>query len=516
MFLKCRCEPPYLVTWRATLTATGDFIRQRGHVSTGVAVDLGADQTTVVAPVVLRRLLFVSHATPEDNSFAEWLASQLAIHGYEVWCDRTQLLGGEKFWNDIGDAIDRHAFRVLFASTLHSNQKAGTLRELKMALDAGPRHGLKDFLVPLKVDQFPFEATDERIRDLNFVRFDESWEAGLHQLLALLDREGAPKSPQAGPACVAEWRQRSLDCRRKHVVKEDHYVSNWFEMTLPDHLFFHRLAGPAKRLKDAAGDMPYPCRMHGDYLATFATAPDVNDALGPLFSVAETLATATESFIDHGNEPLAIAAFDAGNIVTDLVQKAWNATLQARAFCKHELGSGQIAWFFPSGHLEKNRGYFVTKGGKRAYRQLVGNKSKKTPDGSRRPDGFWHYAVSGSPQIHGFARLALHHHVIFTDDGRTPWSSAERMQKARRSVCKQWWNGEWRDRLFAICAALGDENGEFLLDVGSDQAVRIAMSPMSFTSPWSYFEDNESGLDENAEVELVEDQDDEAGDDENA
>ena len=90
------------------------------------------------------------------------------------------------------------------------------------------------------------------------------------------------------------------------------------------------------------------------------------------------------------------------------------------------------------------------------------------------------------------------------------------MQKARRSVCKQGWNGEWRDRLFAICAALGDENGEFLLDVGSDQAVRIAMSPMSFTSPWSYFEDNESGLDENAEVELVEDQDDEAGDDENA
>lgn len=40
------------------------------------------------------------------------------------------------------------------------------------------------------------------------------------------------------------------------------------------------------------------------------------------------------------------------------------------------------------------------------------------------------------------------------------------------------------------------------------------MSPMSFTSPWSYFEDNETGLDEAVEVELVEDQDDEAGGDE--
>lgn len=466
------------------------------------------------APFAPRRLLFLSHATPDDNAFAEWLATQLAIHGYEVWCDLTKLLGGEKFWNDIDEAIDGHAFRVLFASTLQSNQKAGTLRELKKALDVQARHGIKDFLVPLKVDQFPFGSTDERIRDLNFVRFDESWEAGLHQLLALLEREGAPKSAQAGPACVAEWRQRTLDCRRKHVVKEDRYVSNWFEMTLPAHVFFHRLSGPAKRIRDAAADLPYPCRVHGDYLATFATAHVVNDALGLHFSVAGSIALATEGFGEAGSEELAIAPFDAGNIVTDLVQKAWNATLEGRGFCKHELGSGQIAWFFPNGQLEKNRGYFIAKNGKRAYRQLVGNKSKKTPDGGRRPDGYWHYAISGSPQIHGFARLALHHHVIFTDDGRAPWTSAERMQKARRSVCKQWWNAEWRDRLFAICAALCDENGDLDLPVSDDQSIRVAMSPMSFTSPWSYFEDNETGLDEAVEVELVEDQDDEAGGDE--
>jgi hypothetical protein len=466
--------------------------------------------TTVPAP---RRLIFVSHATPEDNGFAAWLASQLVIHGYEVWCDRTELLGGEKFWKDIDEAIDQHAFRVLFASTLHSNQKPGTLRELKLAFDAQTKHAIKDFLVPLKVDQFPFASTDERIRDLNFVRFDESWETGLKQLLSLLEREGTPKSTAAGPACATEWRQRTLDCRRKPVIREDRYISNWFEMKLPGHLFFHRMTGPAKRLKDAAGDLAHPSRVHGEFIATFATALELNEALQPNFSVAETVTVATEPFISSGNDQLAIAPFDAGNIVTDLVQKAWNATMKARDFCNHELGSGQIAWFFANGQLEKNRGYFVTKAGKRAFRQLVGNKSKKTPDGGRKPDGFWHYAVSGSPQIHGFARLALHHHVIFTDDGRAPWSSAERMQKARRSVCKQWWNGEWRDRLFAICAALADENTELLLPVSDDQAISVAMSPMSFTSPRSYFEDSETGLDETKEIELVEDQDDEAGDD---
>ncbi len=461
---------------------------------------------------VERRLIFLSHATPQDNDFARWLATQLVIHGYEVWCDLTQLLGGEKFWNDIGDAINNYAFRVLFASTLSSNQKPGTLRELKLALDAQVSTGIKDFLVPLKVDQFPFEATDERIRDLNFVRFDDSWEAGLHQLLSLLEREGAPKSPLAGPNCVMEWRQRGLDARRKHVVREDRYVSNWFDLTLPDQIFFHKLAGPASRLPDAVKDFPYPSRVHGDCIATFASALDIHDALAPNFEVASTVAVPCLAFIEEGDEDLGIVAFDAGNIVTDLVQKAWNATLEAKGFQKHELASGFNAWFFANGKLDKNKGHYIASNGKRAYRQLVGTKSKKTADGERKPDGFWHYAISGSPQLHGFARLALHHHVIFTDDGKAPWSSPERMHKARRSVCKQWWNAEWRDRLYAICAELGGEAKMLPLPVGDKQFVSVAMTPIRFVSPWSYFEDNQTGMDENSDIELVEDHDDDGGD----
>lgn len=80
-----------------------------------------------------RRVLFLSHATPEDNGFAGWLASQLAIAGYEVWCDVTALLGGERFWSDIEEAIDQATFRFLFVSTLKGNTKPGALRELNLA-----------------------------------------------------------------------------------------------------------------------------------------------------------------------------------------------------------------------------------------------------------------------------------------------------------------------------------------------------------------------------------------------
>src|SRR5690606_30838433 len=61
-------------------------------------------------PEPARSVIFISHATPEDNAFATWLATQLAVAGYAVWCDTTKLLGGEPFWKDITEAIERHAF----------------------------------------------------------------------------------------------------------------------------------------------------------------------------------------------------------------------------------------------------------------------------------------------------------------------------------------------------------------------------------------------------------------------
>ena len=109
-----------------------------------------------------RRLIFLSHANPEDNAFARWLAAQLAIAGYEVWCDLTELLGGEKFWDDIPEAIDGYTFRFLFASTLESNRKAGTLRELAMALKTEEAHEIKEFIIPLKVDAFPLRQYTQR------------------------------------------------------------------------------------------------------------------------------------------------------------------------------------------------------------------------------------------------------------------------------------------------------------------------------------------------------------------
>lgn len=193
--------------------------------------------------------------------------------------------------------------------------------------------------------------------------------------------------------------------------------------------------------------------------------------------------------------------------MSDLVRQTWDLELTARGFAFHAMASGQKAWFFKNGKLDKNRGYYDGGRGKRAFRQLVGHKTRRKIDGSRVPDGFWHYAVSASPQLLPFPRMILKHHVIFTDDGETPWSAPDRMHKARRSVCKNWWNAEWRDRLRAFVSELAAGKKSLGLAVGGEEFLSVAMEAIQFTSPWTFFEDGRDGLDETAEIELVEEED---------
>lgn len=463
-----------------------------------------------------RRLIFVSHAAPQDNIFATWLATQLAIAGYEVWCDTTQLLGGEKFWSDIAEAIDKYAVRVLFTSTLEANRKTGTLRELRLAFEAQQKYSIKDFVIPLKIDAFPFGAMQKPLADLNAVRFDDNWATGLSQLLKLLERESVARSPAAGPACVTEWYARSLDRQRKIIVADERCHSNWFQLSLPEHLNFYTFAFSTDTLKKLAKGFSKPYRVVGSRILSFAGSNEVQEHLGPTIAFRTGGQIKTQKFIDNGDATLNVAAFDATNMITDLVRQAWEAELDVRSLGTHILGSGLTARFFTKDQLLKNRAYFTALGGRRAYRQLVGNKSKRTREGHKVSDGHWHYALSCSPQLLPFPRLVLRHHVIFTDDGSTPWVKPERMHKARRSVCKQWWNGEWRDRLFAFMAELGGGNKRLQIDVGGGQTLAITTAPMNFTSACSYLENAEDGLDESTEIELVEDDDGESENDESS
>jgi hypothetical protein len=69
-----------------------------------------------------RKLVFISHANPENNNFTLWLASRLTAEGYLVWSDFTRLFGAEIFWEDIQDAIRNHAAKVVVVLSRSAQQ----------------------------------------------------------------------------------------------------------------------------------------------------------------------------------------------------------------------------------------------------------------------------------------------------------------------------------------------------------------------------------------------------------
>jgi hypothetical protein len=150
-------------------------------------------------------MLFISHANPEDNAFSQWLALQLAKEGYPVWCDLTQLLGGEDFWADIEHALRERTCKFLFVLSRSSNRKTGPLQELHLAQSIARRDRLGDFVVPLRVDSLPHNEFNIQLARLNAIDFNKGWSNGLRPLLAKLRKDGIEKDPRFSPASVASW-----------------------------------------------------------------------------------------------------------------------------------------------------------------------------------------------------------------------------------------------------------------------------------------------------------------------
>ncbi|HEX4140237.1 MAG TPA: toll/interleukin-1 receptor domain-containing protein, partial [Candidatus Methylacidiphilales bacterium] len=105
-----------------------------------------------------RRIVFISHANPEQNDFTRWLGAQLANAGYEVWSDVTKLIGGEVFWDDIEDAIRNHAAKFVLAVSRAASQKDGVQDEVAVAVAVERGLKIKNFVIPCRIDDLEFSS----------------------------------------------------------------------------------------------------------------------------------------------------------------------------------------------------------------------------------------------------------------------------------------------------------------------------------------------------------------------
>src|SRR3954452_16791452 len=128
-----------------------------------------------------RDVIFISHATPDDNEFVRWLGSRLTGCGYKVWADIFDLAGGTPFWISIEDAIRKKALKVVVVVSHASCDPArsGVRNEISVADTV--KKSLKDngFIIPVRIDDVPFADLPIQIHQLNAIDFSKGWGAKL-------------------------------------------------------------------------------------------------------------------------------------------------------------------------------------------------------------------------------------------------------------------------------------------------------------------------------------------------
>jgi len=416
-----------------------------------VANDVSAEAT--------RRTVFISHANPEDNEFATWLGTRLIAHGYTVWSDLLRLVGGEPFWRDIGDAIKDHAAIVVLVLSRAASNKAGVLDEIAIAAATGRKLGNPNFILPIRLDDLPYDEFPEQVIRLNAINFHGDWADGLHRLLKALAEHQLPKDDHDTTQGFEELRSFRLRPSAAVEGRTELLEGSWVRVkSLPSQATLCRYSGSPNIVAATLRKFRTPVVPWDRLGFSFARAAEIVDAETPDLEVEHAYDVALEAFLEgqpYGGPPRRRG--EARRMMVDLLRQAWERFAEAKGLLRYEFANS-AGWYVPRGLVDKDTIQFDDRTGKRRRKRLVGRSEKRNV--------YWSFAVTVHPVVGDLWHLELKPQVVFTEDGFRPIQSKAKMASLRKSFCKNWWNDQWRALLCAFIAWLGDENKEIVIPLG--------------------------------------------------
>lgn len=462
-------------------------------------------------------MTFISHANDStDNEFTRWLALRLAALGYPVWCDQTQLLGGEKFWSNIEDAIRNRTTKFLVVLSRNSNDRESVLKELVVANRVANQKDLKDFIIPLRIDDLPNAETTIELSLTGVIDFSEGWAPAFAQLVKKLERDVVPKDARYHPGAVADWWRNHQQGLSDVTDTAEQCASNWFPTSdLPERIHLHSLVEPLKDSGPRELPLGLPNYRERGGIFSFEDRQEMSRRLKEHgHELAETQSIDLGEFQRFGYSALRLGKTDARNIVTSLLRQAWEARCLAAGLKSYEMSSGQRCFWFSQGFAEGEKVHFTPSvkrpSGRQPFRRLVARPLKRDGTPQKR---LWHFAVQA--KIIRWPKLcfAVSSHVIFTEEGEP--LSPEKQHSLRRSKCKQWYNDKWLDCMLAAMSFLHDPEyaGYISIPCGENTGFMVATLPLSFASPVSFGQETLVTDDED-ESEEAEPDDDESEEEE--
>lgn len=431
---------------------------------------------------IIRDVVFVSHANPEDNDLAVWLTLQLTNLGYRVWCDQVKFKGGEDFWGQAEDVIRNYTIRFLFITTTNSQAKEGTLKELAVADKVRKDLKIPDFVIPLHADPaLSFSNFKTEIIRQVAISFASNWADGLKALVEKLEKENIPKNPEINFSYVAQWWKNQQLAQQSVINAPEKYTSNWLPIrSFPEKLFFHDF-----RIEKywQADSRHCACRLFKNHLVTFADHDEFEkeDIYPKGYDPSKTRAVDVKSILDKTLESDFISAEEAMWLLINILNKAWEKTFLEKGLIYYEISRRRKVLFPTKGLFTKDKIHFKTDLGKASWRAYVGTKTV-WPD----KEYYWHYGISCSSQFEPVPSFVITSHIVFTSDGKKIIYDTEKQHALRRKVGKDWWNNDWRDRLVNFIRSYVNDNGELLIHLSRKKDLICASNCAEMESPVAY------------------------------
>ena len=436
-----------------------------------------SDRDTGDVEQLPRDTLFLLGVRPVHDPFLLWLGPKLEAHGYRVFCEIMTLEPGDRWRKEITVALERRAAKVLVALGPETRRDDGVMDRIEQAKAVAADLGVSRHIIPLRLKD---GARIDGLHDAVPCDFSQGWAEGLSKLLDTLGRQGVPR--RDGKTEVApQW-----DSFRKRgavplVPKPELLVSNWIWIDeLPDEVHFYEASGAVESdaLSRRVRKLPYPAVPHGRGLITFADPPDVAEGLE---GVAKLRLRASASIVDapeDGMPEIGLKGRDLSNMITDLLQKAWDHHCRQTGMVGYEY-SGKSGF-----HASPEQAPIGAKipWGRQGERRssMLRNRARKH---------IWSYGVTAIPRNWPFWHFRLKARVLFAEDNGTEEGKAiedsRKMHRLRRSGCKGWRNKQWRGRLLAFLQIMSGDSAFIRIPLAPGRDMLLASDPILFTSPVS-------------------------------
>jgi hypothetical protein len=438
------------------------------------------------APAPERRVVFISHANPDDNAAAGWFATQLTLLGYDVWCDIRNAHGGEtEFWLKVQKTIENDAAKVVYilSNALRDlERKKGLYKELQ----AADNLRRDNFIVPVRIEKLS-GSLPILISPTLYISA-ENWAAGLRDLVERLREDGVPRRTDIDFEKISSWWPAlSVDSVLREETEEE-LVSNILEIkALPERIHFLRVVADSNPItgydalrKVLPGNPAHYA--HGDHAVTFAGPPDFT-GLAPGFECETACTLDTRDFLASGHKASGIEPDIAHNIVTYLVGEVWDTLMASKNLSAKKVGRGRRAiWYVRDGLIPGNKAGVSEPGKRPVSIKLVGKIRHY------RKSYVWHFGWFSSVDLRVHGGIILSPKAVLSPPynggaGEAPVPIDNK--KALKAL--GWWNREWRQKLLAMLSWLSDGGTEIVIPTGYQQLVTSAQ-PLTASSAVTFRE----------------------------